>query len=124
VVVDTVGDLIASYDLATCTFVGRSLVPPGGGQNMMEPAALGKPVVVGPHTGNFKPEMSLLLADNAVSVVHGLDELTVALDRFLSDRSEAERAGALARAVALRSRGALERTLDILSPLLEACTAP
>ncbi|MHC4789639.1 MAG: 3-deoxy-D-manno-octulosonic acid transferase, partial [Planctomycetota bacterium] len=60
VVLDTIGDLMSCYGLATCAFVGRSLLPPGGGQNVLEPAALGKPVLSGPHTANFSPEMVLL----------------------------------------------------------------
>jgi len=118
IVVDTIGDLLDCYMLATCAFVGRSLLPPGGGQNVMEPAGLGKPVIVGPHTRNFRPEMELLLEKGAALVVNDRRQLAAAVERFLSDPREAERMGAAARAVILQSRGATERTLRLLEPLL------
>ncbi len=119
ILVDTIGDLVACYDLATCVFVGRSLKPPGGGQNMMEPAALGKPVLVGPHTGNFKPEMALLKQEDAVLQVQDAEELWRQLHRLLSDRQFARAQGGRARAAVLRSQGATMRTFRKLQRMLE-----
>jgi len=118
ILVDTIGDLTACYALATVAFVGRSLLPPGGGQNMMEPAALGKPVAVGPWNGNFEPEMELLRARNAVCVVEGEDALAKELDRLLSDPEAAGRLGERAREAVLESRGAAERTLEEIQAVL------
>lgn len=117
VVVDTIGDLVTCYGLATCAFVGRSLIPPGGGQNVMEPAALGKPVLTGPHTANFGPEMSLLTGAGAALVVRGRAELTDRVDRLLSDPAAAELMGRAGQRIIRESRGATRRTLDKLERL-------
>ncbi len=60
VLLDTVGELEQVYGLADIVFVGGTLVPHGG-QNVMEPASLGKPVIVGPHVGNFRGEVAMLV---------------------------------------------------------------
>jgi len=119
ILVDTVGDLIACYGLASCVFVGRSLTEPGGGQNMMEPSALGKPVLVGPHTGNFEPEMALLSANDAVRVVRDSAGLYREIDRLLSDVCWARALGERARRVVLQSRGAAEKSFDMIRRVLE-----
>ena len=70
VLLDTVGELEAIYSLADVVFVGGSLIRHGG-QSMMEPASLGKPVLVGPHTFNFRGEVDLLVATGGIGVVDG-----------------------------------------------------
>ncbi len=124
IVVDTIGELAVCYSLASCAFVGRSLVPPGGGQNMMEPAALGVPVVVGPYTGNFRPEMQLLQRHQAVVVAKDRASLTEAVGHLLDEPDSAHRLGLAARRVILDSQGATERTLAALEPLLPPRTQP
>jgi len=59
-IADTLGELGLWYRLAPTAFVGRSLIPPGGGQNPLEPARLGCAIAVGPHTGNFTDHVALL----------------------------------------------------------------
>ena len=59
-IADTLGELGLWYRLAPIAFVGRSLVPPGGGQNPLEPARLGCAIAVGPHTGNFADHVAML----------------------------------------------------------------
>ena len=118
IVVDTIGDLMACYGLATCAFVGRSLLPPGGGQNVMEPAALGVPVITGPHTLNFGPEMGLLKAARGAVVVRGATELTRAVHWMLSDPATAVHMGQAGRAIVRESQGATDRTLERIGPLL------
>ena len=118
ILVDTIGDLIPCYSLGTCAFVGRSLVRPGGGQNMMEPAALGKPIVVGPHMGNFQPEMELLRAKEAVIVAEDEAGLLSQFNRLLSDGEAARLLGQRARLAVMESRGATRRTLDRIEALL------
>ncbi|MCK4283932.1 MAG: 3-deoxy-D-manno-octulosonic acid transferase [Candidatus Brocadiae bacterium] len=117
IVVDTVGDLVACYALATCAFVGRSLMAPGGGQNMMEPAALGKPVLIGPYTANFGPEMSHLTSAGAALVVRGPRELARQVDRLLSDPALADQMGKAGQRIVRESRGATERALSRLECL-------
>ncbi len=120
IIVDTIGDLVTCYGLATCAFIGRSLVAPGGGQNMMEPVALGKPVLTGPHTANFAPEMSLLKNSGAALVVRNARELTGQVDRLLSDPAAAGGMAQAGRRIVQESRGATRRTLDGLERLLRA----
>ncbi len=110
-IIDTVGELVYAYSLASCVFVGRSLTP-GGGQNMLEPAALGKAALVGPHTENFAAETEALLAAHGLIVVEDEASLTEALRRFLSKPDLAESVGERARAVVRAGRGATARNVE------------
>ncbi|MBS3764396.1 MAG: hypothetical protein KGZ25_13945 [Planctomycetes bacterium] len=118
ILVDTIGDLVTCYSLATCVFVGRSLLPPGGGQNMMEPAGLGKPVLVGPHTDNFQPEMKLLCKNNAVKIAEDEAALQKELGTILRDNTDAQKMGQRARQTVIANRGAAEDSLNRLEKLL------
>ncbi len=77
---DTMGDLKKFYALATVVFVGRSLVPMGG-SDMMEPAALGKCTIFGPHTFNFKQTVEALLDGGGAIEVEDADALAEAVGR-------------------------------------------
>ena len=79
---DTTGELMGLYAAASAVFVGKSLCEHGS-QNMIEPCLCGKPTVVGPHTENFRPVMSELLADGAVVQVKDSAELAEALGKEL-----------------------------------------
>ena len=72
---DTMGELRKFYSLATVVFVGRSLVPMGG-SDPMEAAALGKPVLVGPHTANFRIPVEALARRDAIRIVASPDQLS------------------------------------------------
>jgi 3-deoxy-D-manno-octulosonic-acid transferase len=111
ILVDTIGDLVGCYGLATCAFVGRSLQQPGGGQNMMEPAALGVPVIVGQHTGNFGPEMEVLQGRDAVIEVADQQELEQVLDVLLADAAYRVELGERARRTIRENQGAAMATL-------------
>ena len=115
---DTMGELVRFYSLASVVFVGKSLIAPGGGQNIMEPAALGKPVVFGPYTGNFTETRDDLLAVDAAREVANPRELHDVIRELLSDEHLAANMGGRARAVIEASRGATDRTLDILEKAL------
>jgi len=118
VLVDTIGHLEAFYGACDVAFVGGSLVPHGG-QNMLEPAALGRAVLFGPNTWNFRADVELLLAAEAVLQIGGRNELDAALLRLLGD--PALRAALGERAVALirENQGATARTLELIAPLLD-----
>jgi 3-deoxy-D-manno-octulosonic-acid transferase len=113
VLVDTAGELARIYSVADLVFVGGSLTRRGG-QNMMEPAGLGRPVVVGPNTWHFRDPMELLRSHGAISQqpdAAAVRRELVALHRDPERRrSLAERA----RAVCHESKGATTRMLDIL----------
>ncbi len=113
ILIDTVGDLGKIYSLSSFVFVGRSLVP-SGGQNMMEPAGLGKPVIFGPHTFNFKEEAALLLKNNAARMVETEDELFKTIEFFIKNPDEAKEIGLKAQKVVNEKRGATERSMEII----------
>ena len=118
VLLDTVGELEAVYGLADAVFVGGTLVPHGG-QNMMEPASLGRPVVVGPHVGNFRGEVAMLLQAQGLVLVQNAEGVYETLRRWLAEPEVGARLGANARDAIARSKGATERTFEGLRPLLE-----
>jgi 3-deoxy-D-manno-octulosonic-acid transferase len=117
VVVDTIGQLQRFYGACDVAFVGGSLIPHGG-QNMLEPCALGRAVIFGPHTTNFRRDVELLRAANAVVQVPDRAAFAVELGRLLRDDGLRHDLGARARAVIADNRGATERTLDLVAELL------
>ncbi|ODS32057.1 MAG: 3-deoxy-D-manno-octulosonic acid transferase [Candidatus Scalindua rubra] len=118
ILINTVGDLGKIYSLANFVFVGRSLVP-FGGQNMMEPAGLGKPVVFGPHIFNFKEEVNLLLQNGAAKMVETEEELFKTIEFFIMNPDAAKEMGLKAQKVVNEKRGATERNMDIIREILK-----
>ena len=114
---DTMGDLRKFYALAEVIFVGRSLVPMGG-SDMIEAAALGKPVVVGPYTDNFTASVRALVADKAIEVVADARQLSAVTGRLLRDRDAARAMGRRGREVVRSQQGATERTVTAVVRLL------
>jgi 3-deoxy-D-manno-octulosonic-acid transferase len=116
--VDRVGELSSLYALAAAAFVGGTLVPIGG-HNVLEPAAAGAPVLVGPHTNHVtEPVTALLRAGGAIRVASP-GTLADAFDLLARDREERGRIARAAEGVIRANRGALERTVDLVLPLLE-----
>jgi 3-deoxy-D-manno-octulosonic-acid transferase len=118
ILIDTVGDLGKIYSLANYVFVGKSLVP-SGGQNMMEPAGLGKPVVFGPHTFNFKEEADLLLKNSVAKMVGTEDELFKTIEFFIRNPDVAKEMGLKAQKVVGEKRGATGKNMEIIGKILE-----
>jgi len=117
-VVDTLGELPLFYAAADVAFVGGSLVPVGG-HNMLEPVALGVPVLTGPHCFNFSEISDALLAAGAAREVEDADSLAAAVSHWLSHADERHSAGERGRQWVVSNSGALERVLDLLAPMLE-----
>ena len=114
---DTMGELRKFYSLARVVFVGRTLLDLGSRQNgsdMIEPAALAKPVVVGPFTGNFAEVMQKFREASAMVEVQSSAELARQTDRLLSDVNTSTEMGQRARAVVERERGATHRHVEII----------
>ncbi len=95
-IADTLGELGLLYRLAPAALLGRSLVPPGGGQNPLEAARLGCAVAVGPHTANFNEIVAALREAGALTEVADAPALAEWVGRMIDDparRAEAGRAG-------------------------------
>ena len=118
---DTIGELAAVYSLATVALVGGSLVPRGG-HNILEPAQFGIPIVVGPHTENFRDIISLFGERQALLQLQPEETGAAALTRVLLDllQDDLKRAGLAAAAlqVVQAQQGATARTLAALKPFL------
>jgi len=114
---DTMGELAALYAAADAAFVGGSLVPIGG-HNLLEPAALGVPVITGPHTANSKDIARLLVQRGGAVVVGDSKELAGALRGLLADPAARERMGSAAREFVEAQRGSVARLIDLIEPLM------
>jgi len=87
---------------------------PVGGHNVLEPAALAKPVVVGPYTFNFEEITRTMIEAGGARKVISTQALGVAVQELLRDPKELVRMGAAAHAVCVRERGAVRRTMVML----------
>ena len=123
VVLDTLGELGRLFDAASVVFVGGSLVP-AGGHNLIEPAAFGRAVVVGPHMENFADVAREFVSRGAALQVRGADELPEALAGLMRDGERRRRLGQAALALVDANRGATRRTLDRLAELLPSAGGP
>jgi len=118
VLLDSLGELLDFYAAAEVAFVGGSLVPIGG-HNLLEPAALGVPILTGPNNFNSAEIARLLIERGAAEVVHDGAQLGARLNALLADPGERERMGAAAAAAVDGNRGALAKLLGLIEPLLE-----
>jgi 3-deoxy-D-manno-octulosonic-acid transferase len=117
VVLDTIGELAALYEIATAVFVGGSLVP-AGGHNILEPAVFGKPIVFGPHMQNFGEIAETFIRNGAAVQVRNGRELEQTMLSLVNDPVRRARLGAAARALVEANRGARERTLAAVAAVL------
>ena len=115
--VDTVGQLSRLYHLATVAFVGGSIATTGG-QNVLEPAALCKPVLVGPHTFNFEEITRQLIDSQAALRIQNAVELEESVRRLFNDPELRDRMGRAGFELVRSGQGALDRTLEIVDSLL------
>lgn len=114
---DTMGELMSLYAAADAAFVGGSLVPVGG-HNLLEPAALGVPILTGPELANFLDIAEVLRGASVLNEVSDAATLGTTLIALLEDPAERHRLALAGRAVIDANRGALARTLNGLTPLL------
>ena len=123
---DTMGELRKFYSLADVVLVGRTLVdlgPRQHGSDMIEPAALAKPVIVGPYTGNFAEVMNAFRAADAMREVREPGELAGAVERLLATPDESAAMGRRAQHIVRREQGATDRHVEVVLQHLPAGAA-
>jgi 3-deoxy-D-manno-octulosonic-acid transferase len=111
--VNTTGELKYFYECASVIFVGKSLTAEGG-QNPIEPGALGKAMVFGPHMQNFTDVVRSFLAQDGAVQVRDAAELELVLGKLLADQPRREQLGRNALKVVHENLGAIHRTVDII----------
>jgi 3-deoxy-D-manno-octulosonic-acid transferase len=114
---DSLGELFAYYAACDVAFVGGSLAPLGG-QNLIEAASVGRPVLVGPHTFNFEEATRLAIEAGAALRVNDAGDLLVKALGLLDDAPGRARMGEAGLAFAARHRGAAARVEKFISPLV------
>lgn len=114
---DSMGEMLAYYRLADIAFVGGSLVDTGC-QNVLEPAALGIPVITGPSQFNFATICGQLESVAALKTVDDETELASYLIDLLADKSEQQKMGERGRQLVEANQDALPNLLRLLEPLI------
>jgi 3-deoxy-D-manno-octulosonic-acid transferase len=115
--VDAMGELLRFYAACDVAFVGGSLAQTGG-HNVLEPAALGRPVLVGPNTFNFAEVTEGLVAAGGARRVADAASLQLAVRELLRDGAERQRMGQAGQAYVARQQGALARSLEMADRLI------
>lgn len=122
ILLDTIGELPATYSLATVVFVGGSIANRGG-HNVLEPAAAGSAVVTGAYTHNFHAIVSMMEEAGAIVQLlpaqgrEATQELTHVLARLLANPDERAELGRRAKQLVANNHGAADRTLRLIAPL-------
>ena len=123
ILLDSIGELNSVYSLATIVFVGGSIAKTGG-HNILEPAAVGACVVTGGYTHNFQvivetfAKADALVQLSPMPEAEAREELTTVLNGLLLDHARRADIGARAKKLVNENRGATQRTVDWLEPLL------
>jgi len=116
--VDSTGELSGFYAHADVIFVGKSLASHGG-QNPIEPALIGKPIIVGPNMENFPGVMRDFLARDGLVQVQSAGELSETLLRMLSDENMRSGYCERSRSVVEELKGTIDKTIDLMLPLID-----
>lgn len=116
--VDTLGELALFYAASDVAFVGGSLVPVGG-HNLLEPAALGKPVLSGPSLENVRESAEALKQSGVLTLVQDAKSLADASSWLLANHNMRDRIGQVALDAVTANRGALERALALIESYLK-----
>lgn len=125
ILLDTIGELPAVYELAQIVFVGGSIVDKGG-HNVLEPAASGVAIVTGAHTHNFQAIVELMHEANAIVQLPALegaaaaDELAHAIAKLLANTEERAELGRRAKQLVTDNQGAADKTMKLIAPLFAA----
>jgi 3-deoxy-D-manno-octulosonic-acid transferase len=115
---DTLGELLDFYAASDVAFVGGSLVPIGG-HNLLEPAALGLPILTGPNNANSAEAARQLVANGAAQIVQGAQDLGEKVAVLFGEPDTRARMGQAGRDFVAANKGALEKLLRLVVPLIE-----
>jgi len=112
---DSMGELLSYYSVCDIAFIGGSLIDTGG-QNMLEAAALSKPILFGPSVFNFEQIAQLLLEKGASIQVDDADGLMKTISSLLLDDAKRKELGENAKNLLEKHRGAVDRLLKLIIP--------
>ncbi len=115
---DTMGEIFFYLALSDIIFVGGSLVPTGG-HNVVEPAALGLPIITGPYTHNFRKIIESFKANDAIFQLKEISELNNQIINLLENKELANKIGNNARTLVKKNSGAKERCLKIIHSMVD-----
>lgn len=118
---DSMGEMFTYYAACDVAFIGGSLLP-FGGQNLIEACAMGKPVLIGPHTFNFELATELAIAANAAQRVQDGAEFTLAVKALFTNEAKRKAMAEAAFQFSENSRGATSRTLNLLVDSMQKMT--
>lgn len=118
--VDTLGELMTFYAAADIAFVGGSLIATVGGHNLLEPAVLQRPILVGPHNFNAPDIAQLMLESGGARQVDSAEQLATAILELYANPAARAEMGERANAIVAGNRGALNRVMELIEPLLQA----
>lgn len=111
---DTMGELLLFYGASDLAFIGGTLVPHGG-QNLLEPAALGRAVITGPHYFNFQEISKQFIKTGAAIEIHNAETLTDAVIKLLKDPEKRASMGEAGQRLIAESQGATQRLLGLIN---------
>jgi 3-deoxy-D-manno-octulosonic-acid transferase len=118
VILDTMGELSDIYGIADMVFCGGSLVPKGG-QNILEPAMWGKPVIYGPSMEDFLEAKEMIQSNGGGVLVRNVEEMVNVAAQWMQSPQIARSVGEAARKAVLPHGGAAAQHADVISRLLE-----
>ena len=111
--IDTIGELLFFYACSDVAFVGGSLLPVGG-HNLLEPAAIGLPIITGAHTFNQKEMTDRLIQVDALRIVHNANSLSSDVIFFLTNTEESKNAGQRGKLIVESNKGAIKSLMKRL----------
>jgi 3-deoxy-D-manno-octulosonic-acid transferase len=114
---DSMGEMFSYYAACDIAFIGGSLLP-FGGQNLIEACAVGKPVLIGPHTYNFAQATELAVANGAALQIRNVNDLSMQLDRLLIDNVKTQTMAQAGSRFVRENQGATEFALRLMDGAL------
>jgi 3-deoxy-D-manno-octulosonic-acid transferase len=114
---DSMGEMFSYYAAADVAFIGGSLLPLGG-QNLIEAAAMGKPILIGPHTYNFAQATSMAVDTGAAVSVKDVNELAEALEALFANPVRLKNMSTAAYHFSSKNRGATQRCFELIEPFI------